>query len=99
MIEIDKVIRIFIEYKGFRQGLFTDYGGVFDHYLNYYEKELKKCSMFEVQEKENSLAIRYRKNQYVIYHTDERAALWGIEYKYDDSKDATLKFLELFHCG
>lgn len=55
--------------------------------------------MFEIQDRENTLAIRYRNNEFVIYHTDERAVLWGVENKFIHSKDAAQKFLELFHLG
>lgn len=96
-ITVDEVIKIYIQYKGCRQGLFTDYGAVFDEYLEYYMNELKDCSLFEQADKENSLAIRYRENQFVIYYTDERAALHGIEYKFDNTEEAIKKYLELFH--
>lgn len=99
MIKVDEVIQIMIEYKGIRQGLFTDYGGVFDQYLAEFEQDLRRCSLFETQDREDALAIRYRNNEFVIYHTDERAALWGVEYKFIHSKDAAQKFLELFHLG
>lgn len=97
MISVDEVIKIFIQYRGFRQGLFTDYGSVFDSYLKYYKIELIKCSMFESYNRENTLAIRYRDSCYVIYSTDERAAVWGIEYIYDNDVEATNKYLELYH--
>ena len=32
----------------------------------------------------------------LIYNTDERASLWGVEYTYDNAEDATEKFLELY---
>lgn len=96
MISVEEVIKIYIEYKGFRQGLFTDYGSAFDSYLEFYKEELKKCSLFEARYRENTLAIRYADKQYIIFHTDERAAVWGIEYKYSECSDAVSKYLELF---
>ncbi len=95
MISVEEVIKIYIKYKGFRQGLFTDYGGVFDSYLEFYKDELKKCSLFEMDNREYTLAIQYRDNQFVIYHTDEKAAVWGIEYKYVQYEDAVDKYLAL----
>ena len=67
--------------------------------LTEFEQDLRRCSLFETQDREDALAIRYRNNEFVIYHTDERAALWGVEYKFIHSKDAAQKFLELFHLG
>ena len=43
------------------------------------------------------MAIRYRNHKYVIYSTDEKAGLWGIEYSYDNEEDAIKKYLELYH--
>lgn len=96
MISVEEVITIYIQYRGSRQGLFTDYGSAFDHYLEYFQQDLKKCSLFEPCEKANSLCIRYRNKQFLIYHSDERAARWGITYTYNNETDATNKFLELY---
>lgn len=97
MISVEEVIRIYIKYKGYRQGLFTDYGSAFDDYLKYYEVELKTCDLFETSNREYVLAIRYKNNKFVIYSTDERATLWGVEYIYENEKDAADKYIELYH--
>lgn len=96
-ITVEDVIKIFISYRGCRQGLFTDYGSVFDSYLCLFQKELKQCSLFEQSDRENTLAIRYRNKRFIIYSTDERAALNGIEYVHEDEEQATMKYLELYH--
>ena len=96
-ITVEEVIAIYIQYQGNRQGLFTDYGSIFDQYLDLFQEELRHCSFFEKSDRENTLAIRYRNHKYVIYSTDEKAGLWGIEYSYDNEEDAIKKYLELYH--
>lgn len=96
MISVEEVICIFIKYKGCRQGLFTDYGNVFDDYLIYYQKELKRCSLFEPLDKENAVTIHYENGQFFLYFTDERAAVWGNVYRFTKREDATQKYLELY---
>lgn len=95
MIRLEDVIRIYITYKGLKQRLFTDYDDIFDIYLNYHEQELKKCSLFENDDRENTLAIRYKDHQFIIYHTDERAAIWGETYICSTAEDAITMYLKL----
>lgn len=96
MKTIEQGIAIVIRYKRYRQGLFTDYGSEIDNWFEYYREELRQCSLFERSDSANTLAIRFRNDKYVIYSTDERAAVWGTEYIYDNPEEATTKYLELY---
>lgn len=104
MITLEEVIRTYIHYDGSRQGLFTDYGGVFDGYLRHFSRELSSCNMFSPYgDKPNALTIRYRylrsqrKREYTIYRTDENARIKGEIYRFANDKAAADKFLQLYY--
>lgn len=79
MITVEEVIETYIQYDGNQQGLWTDYGTVFSHYLQRFHKELAHCSLFESREHPNVLTIRHtfipesREHMFSIYRTDENA--------------------------
>lgn len=98
-MSVHEIIGIYIVYKGNRQGLWTDFGALFQTYLNRYNNELKDCSFFEKEDKPNTLCIRYRKetNLFYIYETDNNTNKIGLTYTYVDYFDATKKFIELLN--
>ncbi len=69
---------------------------MFDSYLEIFKNELKKCSMFENTDRENSLVIKYIDDKFVIYSTDEKVSVWGVKFTYEHEDDAIKKYLELF---
>lgn len=98
-INVEEVIGIYILYKGSRQGLWKDYGNLFDTYLQRYSSELKICSLFDLKEKANKLCIRFKdkENLFYIYKTDENAKVSGNVFTYADYMDAAKKYIDLFH--
>lgn len=98
-VSVEEVIGIYISYKGFRQGLWTDYGSLFDTYLQRYSSELKNCSLFDSNEQPDKLCIRYKDktNLFYIYQTDENAKSIENIKTFVDYFDATKMFIDLYH--
>lgn len=103
MVTLEEVIRTFIQYNGSLQGLWTDYGLVFNHYLTHFKKELENCSLFKSKDSPNKLSIRceYIREvklwEYTIYRTDENAAAIKPLFVYRDETAAGDKFLEMYY--
>ncbi len=95
-MNLKELIEVFVEYKGKQREMYIDCGKPFLEACQKYKNLLQKCSFFEEYAVANKLIVNFEDGKYVIYFTDERASIWGVQREFNDIKtvvDTILKLL------